>query len=77
MDLRPGHIYASIVGVTSVQQPSLRRVTPGDPDNSYVVRKLEGAATISGQRMPLGGPYLDQATIDQVRAWITAGAQNN
>jgi hypothetical protein len=27
--------------------------------------------------MPFGGPYLDQATIDQVKAWISAGAQNN
>jgi len=27
--------------------------------------------------MPLGGPFLDQATIDQVKAWIDAGAQNN
>ena len=77
MDLTPGHIYASIVNVASVEQPTLRRVKPGDPNNSYVVQKLEGAATISGVRMPFGGPYLDQATIDQVRAWITAGAANN
>lgn len=27
--------------------------------------------------MPLGGPFLDQPAIDQVRAWISAGAQNN
>jgi len=26
--------------------------------------------------MPLGGPFLDQATIDGVKAWIDAGAQN-
>ena len=77
MDLTPSHIYASIVGVASVEQPALQRVKPGDPDNSYVVQKLEGAPTISGVRMPFGGPYLDQATIDQVRAWITAGAANN
>ena len=77
MDLTPSHIYASIVNVASVEQPALQRVKPGDPDNSYVVQKLEGAATIAGNRMPLGGPFLDQATIDQVRAWITAGAVNN
>jgi hypothetical protein len=77
MDLTPAHIYASIVGVASVEQPTHMRVKPGDPDNSYVVSKLEGAAGITGARMPFGGPYLDQATIDQVRAWITAGAQNN
>jgi CHRD domain/Bacterial Ig domain len=77
MDLTASHIYASIVNVASVEQPALNRIKPGDPDNSYVVQKLEGAATISGVRMPFGGPYLDQATIDQVRAWVTAGAQNN
>ena len=77
MDLTPSHIYASIVNVASVEQPALKRIKPGDPDNSYVVRKLEGAAGISGVRMPFGGPYLDQATIDQVRAWVTAGAANN
>jgi len=77
MDLTPSHIFASIVGVASVERPALQRVKPGDPNNSYVVQKLEGAATIAGARMPFGGPYLDQATIDQVRAWITAGAVNN
>lgn len=77
MDLTPSHIYASIVNVASVEQPALKRIKPGDPNNSYVVQKLEGAATISGARMPFGGPYLDQATIDQVRAWVSAGAANN
>jgi hypothetical protein len=77
MDLTPGNIYASIVNVASVEQSTLKRVKPGDPGNSYVVLKLEGAAGITGARMPFGGPYLDQATIDQVRAWVTAGAQNN
>jgi len=77
MDLTPSHIYASIVNVASVEQPALKRIKPGDPNNSYVVQKLEGAAGISGVRMPFGGPYLDQATIDQVRAWVTAGAANN
>jgi CHRD domain/Bacterial Ig domain len=77
MDLHPAAIYASIVGVASVEQPALKRVAPNDATNSYVVQKLEGAPTITGARMPFGGPYLDQATIDQVKAWINAGAQNN
>jgi hypothetical protein len=32
----------------------MRRVAPGNPDNSYLVRKLEGTAGITGSRMPLG-----------------------
>ena len=71
------NIYASWVGVPSIEVPSLNRVTAGDPTNSYVVQKLEGAPGIVGVRMPFGGPYLTQAQIDQVKAWIAAGAPNN
>jgi hypothetical protein len=65
------------VGVASVEQPALMRVKPGDAADSYVVQKLEGAATITGARMPFGGPYLSQTLIDQLEAWINAGAPNN
>lgn len=69
--------YAALVGVASTEQPSLQRVTAGNPDASYLVRKLEGGPGISGGRMPLGGAPLDPALIANVRAWITAGAPNN
>ncbi len=46
---------------------------PGDPNNSYIIHKLEGTQTV-GARMPFGLPPLSQAQIDQVRAWIQAGA---
>ena len=65
------------MNVTSLENSSLKRVLPGDPTNSYIVHKLEGMDIGSTARMPLGGPFLDQPTIDQVSAWITAGAQNN
>ncbi|MBM0104674.1 CHRD domain-containing protein [Steroidobacter sp. S1-65] len=69
--------HAAIVGVASTEQPSLQRVTPGNPDASYLVRKIEGGPSITGARMPLGGAPLDAALIADVRAWITAGAANN
>lgn len=69
--------YAALVGVASTQQPSLQRVNAGSPDNSYLVRKIEGTPGITGSRMPLGGGPLDPALIANVRAWIAAGAQNN
>jgi hypothetical protein len=69
--------FANLVNVASVQQSSVLRVKPNDADNSYIIHKLEGASDITGQRMPRGGPFLDQATIDKVKAWINAGAQNN
>ena len=76
-NLTAGNSFAALVNVASLEQPALLRVKPGDPANSYLIQKLEGSAGISGQRMPLGGPYLDQATIDQVKSWITSGAPNN
>jgi hypothetical protein len=48
-------------------------VIPGDPDHSLLIQKLEGTQTV-GQRMPRGGPFLDQSTIDVIRQWITNGA---
>ena len=76
-NLTAGHTYASIVDVTSIEDPTLKRVNPSDPDNSYLVRKIEGAAGIVGVQMPASGGPLTQAQIDEVRAWIAAGALNN
>jgi hypothetical protein len=69
-----GASFAALVGVASVEMPSLLRVAPNDPDNSYLIRKLEGGPNIGGARMPLVGPPLDQPTIDAIRLWITNGA---
>jgi hypothetical protein len=67
-----------LVGVPSTEVPSLMRVTPGDPDNSYIIQKLEGHAAVGGQ-MPLGCPMsqpcLTTTTIAFIRQWITDGAQ--
>lgn len=69
--------YAALVGVTSVEHSTTQRVKINDSANSYVIQKLEGAAGIAGVRMPAGGPFLDQPTIDQVKSWIDSGALNN
>lgn len=68
--------FAATVNVASLEQATLVRIRPYDPDNSYLVRKIEGDAGITGSRMPLGG-QLTQAQIDKIRAWAAAGAQNN
>jgi len=67
--------FAFLVGIASSEEPGLQRVNPGDPDNSYLIQKLEGTATVGGQ-MPLGRSALPQTTIDLVRQWIAEGAQN-
>lgn len=71
--LDEGASYALLVNAPSTEVPSLLRVDPGDPDNSYLVQKLEGTAAVGG-RMPLGGSPLPQETIAVIRQWILEGA---
>lgn len=66
--------FAALVGVASLEVPSLSRVLANDPDNSYLIQKLEGTAAV-GARMPLGGAALDPAVIANIRTWISNGAQ--
>ncbi len=73
LHLDEANAYTMLVGVPSNEVPSVLRVKPGDPDNSYIIQKLEGHAAV-GARMPFGGPYLDDATIAVIRQWITNGA---
>lgn len=72
--LDPGFSAANLVDVPSPRAASLVRVVPGNPDASFIIRKLEGTQTL-GDRMPLFGPYLPQATINVIRLWILNGAQ--
>ncbi|MEP6883733.1 MAG: hypothetical protein ABJC66_03185 [Gammaproteobacteria bacterium] len=76
LQLDAGHSYNLLVGVSSVEQPNLQRVAPGNPDASYMAHKIEGVPGISGGQMPLGEAPLPQATVDAIRQWITNGAQN-
>ena len=69
--------YNLLVGVPSTEVPSLLRVKPGDPDDSYIIQKLEGHAAV-GAQMPFGcpttQPCLSSSTIAFIRQWITNGA---
>jgi mono/diheme cytochrome c family protein len=65
--------YAMLVNAPSVEQPTLRRILPGNPDLSYLVQKIEGHAATGGQ-MPLGGPPLSADTIAAIRQWVMEGA---
>ncbi len=66
--------YGLLVGVASMEVPAIMRVAPGDPNNSYLVQKLDGTAGIIGGRMPLNRVPLDQSVINIIRQWITDGA---
>ena len=69
--------YAGLVNVSSNQCLSNKRVVPSQPDQSYLMWKLNGTGPcFSGSRMPKGAP-LSAAQIATVRTWIQAGAANN
>jgi hypothetical protein len=71
--------YGSLVGVGSGIRVGAIRVIPGDPENSYLIHKLEGrAGAISGSRMPLGGPpFLTDGQMLVIKRWIALGARND
>lgn len=76
LDLRDDAAYASLVSVPSAQAPRVDRVSPGDPDGSYLYLKLlnqQGTVGGGGSRMPQGGMLLPEE-LDLVRYWILGGA---
>jgi hypothetical protein len=78
MNLVGPSAHASLVGVPSNAKTGAVRVIPGDPENSYLVQKLEGHPGIVGQRMPrTGGPYLTEGQMLIIRRWIARGAPND
>jgi hypothetical protein len=78
LNLADGSAYSQLVNVASTGKPGAVRVIPGDPDNSYLIHKIEGAPGIVGQRMPrTNGPFLTDGQILIIRTWIRQGAQNN
>lgn len=78
LNLSSGASYNALVGVSSVERAGVMRVAAGDPDNSYLVHKLEGRAGIVGVRMPRGnGPFLTDGQMLVIRRWIELGAKND
>lgn len=78
LDLSSDAAYGLLVGVPSRERPDLMRIAPGDPENSYLVHKIEGRSGIIGLRMPRSGPpYLTDGQIAIIRRWIELGAPRN
>ena len=70
--------YDQLVNVPVREKAGAIRVIPGNPDGSYLVHKLEGAADITGRRMPFNGPpYLTDGQITSIKRWIANGAARN
>ena len=70
--------YDQIVNVPSARKPGAMRIIPGDPENSYLVQKLEGRPGIVGLRMPFSGaPFLTDGQMLILKRWIAIGAPRN
>lgn len=78
IDLNHDVAYDRLVNVPSSRKPGAVRVIPGDPENSYLIHKIEGRAGIVGNRMPSGGPpFLTDGQILIIKRWIAIGAPRN
>jgi hypothetical protein len=74
-DLSTSVAYDQLVNAPVRQKPGSIRVIPGDPDNSYLIQKLEGKPAIVGRQMPFTGPpFLTDGQIKIIRRWIATGA---
>jgi hypothetical protein len=69
--------FAAMVGVGSTAKPGAIRIIPGDPENSYLIHKLEGRAGIVGTRMPRGNTVLTEGQMLVIKRWIALGARND
>lgn len=67
--------FSNLVGIPSAGTGEVR-VIASDAVGSYLVKKLEGTASV-GSRMPLGGTPLDNIDLTNVKNWINQGAKNN
>lgn len=79
LDLSPAVAYRSLVNVPARRNPRVILVVPGDPENSYLIHKLEGRLGPGDRsRMPEDGPpFLTGGQMLVIRRWIQLGAQNN
>ena len=76
--LLEGRSYQALVSQPSRFKAGATFVVPGNPDASYLIHKLEGAADIAGSRMPRGtGPFLTSGQMQIIRRWIELGAKND
>ncbi len=79
MPLVSGQSYDALVGVPAHETCGGTRVVPGDPEHSYLYRKITDDAPCDGARMPRAGAViampLGSAQIATIHDWIANGAR--
>lgn len=77
LTLIAGSAHGELVNQPSTELPNMLRVKPSSAVESYLYKKVTGAAEVVGDRMPQGGPALTDAQIKLIRDWIRRGAPND
>jgi hypothetical protein len=79
-------VHASIVGRRSSKLQTMDLVKPGDPRESFLMRKLDGSHCVldkqctggtCGDSMPRREETLPIEERDTIRRWIAQGAKND
>lgn len=63
--------------VESYPDTPAMNVSPGDPDNSFIMNKISDPAVQAGEFMPWSPERLTSDEIQAVRQWVSDGAANN
>lgn len=70
-----GQLYGLAAHNEAAGALGIKRVRPGDPEGSFLYRKITGALEAGqGEAMPRGGAALSAAQVELVRQWIALGA---
>ena len=75
LNLTEGNSYTDLINVRSMNYTPLKLVDPGKSEDSVLYLKIVGSSE-TGSKMPPGGTLSD-ASIENIRAWIIEGAENN
>jgi hypothetical protein len=89
-EMMPSEIQAvidAIVGETAEKEPSMKEVTPSDPQKSFLMYKVDqtlscpslpcASGGACGSPMPNNGDPLPLDQRNKIRSWIAAGAKND
>lgn len=81
-----GAVHASLVDRRSSRLVTMSLVKPGDPRESFLMRKIDGSACVldaqckdgdCGDTMPRREEIMPIETRDTIRRWIAQGAKND
>ncbi len=72
LNLGKDKFIKSLVNIHSQEVPSLKLVDTDNPEKSYLLMKIKGDESITGQRMPPGSPPLKDSEIKIIEDWVSS-----